>query len=127
MYHLNSDGMHITSSQAQLCRKLGQKAETTGVNQCSGFLVVTLGFEPGTLHMLGKCCATELNLHVPWSFDAGSRYVAQAGLEPTMLLPQQVPPNNEVTSLYRTTQLEPAGLKSLPCLPLKHRERKTGL
>lgn len=62
MYHLNSDGMHITSSQAQLCRKLGQKAETTGVNQCSGFLVVTLGFEPGTLHMLGKCCATELNL-----------------------------------------------------------------
>lgn len=37
--------------------------------------------------MLGKGWTTELYPQVPWSFEAGSSYVAQSGLESVMLLP----------------------------------------
>lgn len=77
--------------------------------------------------MLGKYCATELQPQIPWSFGARSYSVAQAGLEPVMLLPQQVPPNAEISSLCHPhpTQLEPACLKPPLCLsPIETQKEK---
>lgn len=61
---------------------------------------------------------------IPWLFEERSCYVAQAGLEPVMLLPEQVPPNTEITSHCHPTQLEPVCLKPFLCLPLGHRKKK---
>lgn len=61
---------------------------------------------------------------IPWLFEARSCYVAQAGLEPVMLLAEQVPPNAEITSQCHPTQLEPVCLKHFLCLPLGHRRKK---
>lgn len=99
------------------------KAEATGIKQCFEILIATLGIVPGTLHMLGKCCPTEPYPWIPWLFEARSCYVAQAGLEPVMLLPDQVPPNAEITSQCHPTQLEPMCLKPFLCQPLGHRKK----
>lgn len=97
------------------------KAEATSIKQCFELLVVTLGVVPGTLHVLDKCCTTEPYPRIPCLFEARPCYVAQAGLEPVMLLLEQVPPNTEITSRCHPTQLEPVCLKPFLCLPLGHR------